>query len=121
MSKGGGMPAPCRNDRLNVVDLGALEFAAVIDIDRLPFGKDLERGPAPFAVAVARPLDTAERHMSFGADRRRIDIGNSGAEVADRTVGVIDVLSVDGRRETVLGIVRETDRFLERFHLEDRQ
>src|ERR1051326_9101442 len=97
--------------RLYIVDLGALELAAIVEVQRLPLRKDVERGPSPLAVSVSRPLDAAKRHVSFRPDRGSIDIGDSGAKVADRAVGVVDVLRVDGRREAVVDVVRETDRF----------
>ena len=54
-----------------VVDLGALEAAAEVDVDRLPLGVRVERGVAGLAVAVAGLLPAAEREVRLGAGRAR--------------------------------------------------
>ena len=54
-----------------VVDLGPLQPAAEVDVDRLPLGERVERGVAGLAVAVAGLLPAAERQVRLGAGRAR--------------------------------------------------
>ena len=51
------------------VDLGPLQLAGVVDVDRLPLREDVERRLTRLAVAVAGVLRAAERE---GAPRRPI-------------------------------------------------
>src|SRR3954447_6593831 len=98
---------------LVVVDLRALQLAAVVDVDRLPFGEDIERGLAGFAVAVARLLHAAEREVHLGAGRAGVDVGDAGLQVAHRLERLVDVAREDRRREAVLDAVRGANRILE--------
>src|SRR5205823_4942044 len=52
-----------RSILFGVVDLGALEFAAVVDVEGFPFGKDVE-DVAAFAVTVAGGFHAAEGQMN---------------------------------------------------------
>src|SRR6187200_2256833 len=78
-----------------VVDLGPLESAAEIDVDRLPLGERVERDVPGLAVAVPRVLPAAEREVRLGARRARVDIDDAGLEVAHRAEGRVDVAGVD--------------------------
>src|SRR5438105_1294746 len=66
------------------VDLGALELAGVVDVDRLPLGEYVERRLARLAVAVARLLRAAEREVDLGADRAGVDVRDPGLEIPHR-------------------------------------
>src|SRR4029078_5386333 len=56
-----------------VVDLGPLQPAAEVDVDRLPLGVRVERDVACLAVAVAGLLPAAERQVDLGTRRARVD------------------------------------------------
>src|ERR1044071_2581427 len=64
-----------------VVDLGPLEVAGVVDVDRLPLGVRLERRMTGFAVAVAGALDAAEREVCFRPDRPGVHVADPSLEV----------------------------------------
>src|SRR5919201_5063042 len=91
--------------RLDVVDLGPLQAAGVVDVERLPFGEDVERGLAGLAVAVAGVLRAAERQVDLGSDRAGVDVRDAGVEVAHRAEGLVDVAAEDRRREAVADAV----------------
>src|SRR5690606_25677874 len=99
---------------LDVVDLGLLELAGEVHVDGLRLGEELEDLPAALAVAVAGGLDAAERHVRLGPDRRAVDVGDAGLDVAHRAEGARHVLRVDRRREPVLRAVGDGDGFFER-------
>src|SRR5829696_5005416 len=80
-----------------VVNLGSLETAAEVDVERLPLGKGVERGVARLAVAVARLLPAAERQMGLGARRARVDVHDPGLEVPHRPERRVRVAGEDGR------------------------
>ena len=48
-------------ERRSGVNLRALQLVAVIDVDGLPLGIEIQRGGGGLAVAVARLLGAAER------------------------------------------------------------
>src|SRR5215813_11378703 len=102
------------------VDLGLLELARVVDVDRLPLGEEVERGLARFAMPVARVLDAAEREVHLGADRARVYVRDAGLEVAHRAEGAVHVLREDRGREAVLDAVRDLDRLVDVAHLDHR-
>src|SRR5712671_6610404 len=84
------------------IDLRALQLAAEIHVDRLPFGEHVERRGAGFTMAVARRLRSAERQVDLGADRRRVDVEDSRVHVAHGRERPVHVLSVDRRGEAIL-------------------
>src|SRR5215510_13741994 len=102
------------------VDLGLLELARVVDVDRLPLGEEVERGLTRLAVPVARVLDAAEREVHLGADRAGVDVRDAGLEVAHRAEGAVDVLREDRGREAVLDAIRDLDRLVDVAHLDHR-
>src|SRR5438552_6744140 len=78
------------------VDLGLLQPAGVVDVDRLPFREDLEsRLGRPFTMSIARAARAPERQVRLGADGRRVDVGDAGLEVARRLKRAVDVLRID--------------------------
>src|SRR5258705_4688902 len=82
---GGFTPSKeCALRLLGVVDLRPLEPARVVDVDRLPLGKDIEGRLPRLAVAVARVLRAAERQVHLGARRARVDVRDPGLQVAHR-------------------------------------
>src|SRR6476469_6978893 len=96
---GGTKTTSFRFTRVNlvVVDLRALQLAAVVDVDRLPLGEDVERRLARFAVAVARLLHPTEREVHLGAGRPGVDVGDAGLEVAHRLERLVHVAREDRR------------------------
>ena len=74
-----------------VVDLGALEGVAVVDVDGFPCGVEVE-GTEAFAVAVAGLFDAAEGQVDFCTNCGGVDVGDSGFEVAHGDEGAVDVL-----------------------------
>src|SRR6476646_6663029 len=100
------------------VDLGLLELARVVDVDRLPLGEEVERGLTRLAVPVARVLDAAEREVHLGADRARVDVGDPRLEIAHRAEGPVHVLREDRGREAEPDPVRDLDRLVDVTHLE---
>src|SRR5207244_13616820 len=53
----------------SVIDLRPLQFAAVINVNRLPFGEDIQDLCACFAMTIARGFSAAEWQMNFSANR----------------------------------------------------
>src|SRR3990172_9115100 len=106
---------------LLVVDLGSLQAARVVDVDRLPLGEHVERGLARLAVAVSGVLRTAEREVHLGAGRAGVDVGDPRLEVAHRAKRPIDVAGEDRRRQAVLDPVRDRDRLVEAAHADQRR
>src|SRR5882762_7023052 len=84
-----------------VVDLGALEFVGVVDVEGLPFGVEIDGGDSGFAVAVAGFLGAAEGQVGFGADGWGVDVDDAREQVANGVKGAIDVARVDRGREAV--------------------
>src|SRR5882672_10949833 len=84
-----------------VVDLGALEFVGIVDVQGLPFGIKIDGGDGGFAVAVAGFLGAAEGQVGFGADGWRVDVDDAGEQVANGVKGAIHVARVDRGREAV--------------------
>src|SRR5215216_3851572 len=88
-----------------VVDLGPLQAAAEVDIDRLPLGERVERGVAGLAVAVAGLLPTAERQVRLGTGGAGIHVHDSGLEIAHRSECRVRVLGEDRGAQAVAGLV----------------
>src|ERR1700741_4552 len=86
---------------LLIVNLGALQPAAEVDVDRLPFGEGVEGRVAGLAVAVPGLLPAAERQVRLGAGRARVDIDDAGLQVAHRPEGRVRVAREDRRAEAV--------------------
>src|SRR5690348_1109320 len=104
---------------LRVVDLGALEFVAVVDVDGFPGGEEVE-GAQAFAVAVAGVLDAAEGQVNFCTNRRSVDVGDAGFEVADGREGAVKVLGVESAGEAVVDGVGDLNALLEGVELDER-
>src|SRR3954447_21540099 len=88
------------SDRL-VVDLGSLEPAAEVDVDRLPLRERVERDVARLPVAVARVLPATEREVRLGARGACVDVHDPRLEVADRPERRVHVTGVDRRGQAV--------------------
>src|ERR1700758_1593472 len=91
------------------VDLRFLQFIGVVDIDRLPLGVEVNRADAALAVSVASGFGTAEGQMDLRANRRGIDVGDAGIQIANRGEGLVYIFRVDSRREAVLDSVGDFD------------
>src|SRR5829696_4963449 len=74
-----------------VVDLRPLQAPREVDVDRLPLGVRVERGVTRLAVAVAGLLPTAEREVSLGPGRARVDVYDARLEVPHRPEGRVRV------------------------------
>src|SRR5882762_4992182 len=88
-------------DLFRVVDLGALEFVGVVDVEGLPFGVEIDGGDGGFAVAVAGFLGATEGQVGFGADGWGVDIDDASEQVANGVKCAIDVARVDRGREAI--------------------
>src|SRR5438105_11298807 len=77
------------------VDLGLLQLARKVHVDRLPLREHIDPGDPRLAVAVPRVLHAPERKMDFRPDRRRVDVEEPRLEVAHRREGLVDVARVD--------------------------
>ena len=66
-------------------------------------------------MAVARGLGATERQVHFRTNRRGVDVGNTGIEVAHSSEGPVHVLRVQRRRKPVLYIIGNDNRILQVF------
>src|SRR5580698_3352285 len=71
-------------------------------------------------MAVAGGLHSAEGEMNFGADGGRIDVSDSGLEIADGAESFVDVFRIERRRQAVLDVVGDLDGVGEIFAGNDR-
>src|SRR6185312_3179875 len=110
-----GLSRACRmfSDLLPGVNLGALEFVGVVDVDGFPGGVEVEGSGAAFAVAVAGLLDSAEGEVNFGSDSWGVDVGDAGFEVADGAESLVHVAGVESRGKAVLDAVGGFHGFVE--------
>src|SRR4029077_40869 len=58
-------------------------------------------------------LGAAERQVHFRSDRRRVDVGDSGVQVADGCERSVYVFRVERRRQAILDVVGNFDRVFE--------
>src|SRR5687768_9844952 len=91
----------------HLVYLRALQLAAVVDVDALPLGEDVEDLRAGLAVAVPRRLGAAEGEVDLGADGRGVDVEDAGVHLLHRAEGAVDVPCVDRGREPVAHAVAD--------------
>src|SRR5690242_9791535 len=80
------------------VDLRPLEAAAVVDIDRLPLGEELQRAKASLAMAIARAARAAEGQLNLRANGPRVDIDDACRQVAHGRLRRVDVVGEDATR-----------------------
>src|SRR5215213_540501 len=100
--------------RFELVDLGALQFAAEVDIDRLPLRKDVEHLGSGFAMAVTGGFGTAKRQVYFRTDRRSVYVEDAGVHLVHCFERAIDVLCVNRGREPVAHTICDLDCVFER-------
>src|SRR5580704_1927691 len=108
------------NRRSVVINLGALEFVGVVDVDGFPLREEVDGGDGGFAVAVAGLLGAAEGEMRFGPDSGRVHIDDAGVKVPHRGKGAIDVARIDGRGEAVRHAVGDFDSLLKTINRNER-
>jgi hypothetical protein len=101
------------------VDLRALQAPAVIDIDRFPFAKGVERSLPSFARAVTGASGATERKLHLAADRAGVDIHDTGRQLPHRGECAIDVPRVNGTDEAVRHVVVDCNGFLEAADFDD--
>src|SRR5690554_2052380 len=94
-------PLRVRDFLLVVVDLGALELAREVDVDRLPLGVEIDRGGAGLAVPVAGALGTTEGEVNLCPCRAGVDVENAGVDVLHCLEGLVDILREDRRGKAV--------------------
>ena len=104
--------------QLIIVDLGALEFVAVIDVYRFPRGEEVD-GAVALAVAVAGLLHPAAWKVHLGADGWRVDVGNASFKVANGGEGEVQVLGVESARQAVIDGVGDLNALLEGIELDE--
>src|SRR5215472_9002977 len=107
----------------SVVDLRALELVGIIDVDALPFGEEINGGNGGFAVAIASLLGAAKRQMGFCPNRGRVNVDDSGVQVACRLESAVHVSRVNRSGKTVSRPVRNFDglaQAADRNHRNDR-
>src|SRR5262245_37614233 len=91
------------------VDLGALEAATVIDVNRLPLGEELERTQACLAVAVAGAARAAEGQLDLRADGAGVDVDDAGRQVAHGGLHRVGVAREDAAGEAEPRVVIDGD------------
>src|SRR5262249_12240077 len=84
------------------IDLGTLEATAVVYIDCLPLGKELQRTQPCLAVAIAGAPSAAKGQLDLCSDGARIDIDDAGSKLAHGDVDGVHVASEDAAGEAVL-------------------
>src|SRR5581483_9838780 len=77
------------------INLGALEAAAVIHIDRLPLSEELKCAQAGLAVAVAGAARAAEGQLDLRADGAGVDVDDAGRQVAHRGLDGVGIARED--------------------------
>src|SRR6266496_6340372 len=99
------MPADRRQDvgapgsvgSFHIINLSALQLAAVVDVNRLPFRENVEDLRTGFAMAVAGGFRATERQMDFGADCRSVDVEDTSVGFVHCVKCAVYVLGIDGR------------------------
>src|SRR5438270_10282386 len=87
---------------LSCINLGALQAAAVVDINRLPFGELIEGHRAGLAMTVAGILYAAEGKLDLGADGWGVDVDDARLHLFHGVEGLAQVVGIDRHRESVL-------------------
>src|SRR6516225_8527296 len=105
---------------LVVVDLGALQFVGVVNVDGFPFREKVEGRDRRFTVAIAGLLGATKREMRFCADGGGIDIDDAGVEITEGGEGGVDIAGVDGSREAVGDFVGHGNSLLQMVDGHDR-
>src|ERR1700739_3746565 len=99
--------------RLIVIDLRALQFVRIIDIDRLPLREEINGRHGRFAMPVPGLLGAAERQMSFRADGRSVDVNNPGIEILDGSEGPVYIAGVNGGGKSIGNAIGHFNSLLE--------
>ena len=105
--------APALQIGLVVVDLSALEFVGIVDVDGFPFGEEIDGGDGGFTMAIAGLLGAAKGEMSFCADGGCIDVDDAGVKIAKSGEGSVDVAGVHGSGQAVGDAVGDVNSLLE--------
>src|SRR5215472_4896246 len=95
------------------IDLRALQLVGVVDINRFPLRVEVDGAQAAFPMPVAGGLSAAKRQVHFGADRRRVHVGDAGIDITHGQEGLIHIARIDRRREPIGHAVRDLNRLLE--------
>ena len=72
-------------------------MSRIVDVNGSPFRKHVIGPNAGFTVTVAGRLGTAERQVTFRANRRGVDIDDPGVDIADFAIEVHSDLPEDGK------------------------
>src|SRR5690242_13623134 len=70
----GAQPGLNRRKLLAGIDLGALQVAAVVGVEGLPFAVDVKRSQTAFAMSVAGVARASEGQMDFCPDGGSVDV-----------------------------------------------
>jgi hypothetical protein len=101
------------------VDLRALQSPAVIDIERFPFAKGVERSLPGFARTVAGASRASKGELHLAANRAGVNIDDAGRQLPHRRKCSVDAPGVDGTDEAVGGVVIDGDGLLEAAGFDD--
>src|SRR5579883_894169 len=101
-----------------LIDLGLLQLTAVVCVDHLPFGEDIQARQAGLAVAVAGSARAAEGELDLRARCAGVDVENAGSDITRGPLDAIDVLRVDCAGEAKGSIVVDCDGLFKRFYLD---
>jgi hypothetical protein len=85
----------CRAKGRLAVNLGLLQLAAIVGVDDLPLGKDIQAGNACLAMAVARATRAAKGELDLGPCSARIDVEDACRDIARGPLYAIDILCID--------------------------
>jgi hypothetical protein len=96
-----------------------LQFAAVVRIDHLPLGKDIQAGKACLAVTIAGATSPSKGELNLCSRRAGIDVENARGDVAHGALHAVDVLRIDGAGETKGRLIIHHNRLIERTYLDD--
>src|SRR5688572_7721799 len=99
--------------RLDLVNLRTLELATEVNINGLPFRENIQHLSSCLTMAIAGRFCTAKRQVHFSTDRRGIHIKDAGVHFVHRFESAIDVLRVDGCRESITNTVSDLNRVFE--------
>src|SRR3954462_13333955 len=64
------------------IDLGPLQAVGIVHVDRLPLRIEVDRSDSSLAMSITSGFGTAKRKMHFRANRRSVDVGDAGVQVA---------------------------------------
>src|ERR1700734_3467521 len=123
-------PSRSSRDICWLLTWGSAYVAAANALERIVSRPRLDCNPAKlrefvdarFATeaAIARGLHASKRHLRFVMDGRPIDVADPGLDALCKLDRTRNVAAEDRRREAVVGLVGQSDRFLRGAYAGDR-